>query len=110
MYFKSAAARDAVRESLERVLVEMVEGAAAAEKAIAAEMHDGAVIPEEDRPAIFLRATTWAMSEPTVTDLDDFAPANFGLDVPERLMWEAMVQRQSIAHRPGWETLDSSNF
>ena len=27
-----------------------------------------------------------------------------GLDIPERLMWEALVVRQDISHKPGWET------
>eukprot|EP00966_Prymnesium_polylepis_P239761 5544453-Prymnesium_polylepis.1 len=36
--------------------------------------------------------------------LDGFAPTSFGIDVPERLFFEAYITRQDISPREGWES------
>ena len=43
--------------------------------------------------------------DPTVKEVDTFASTGiYGLDVPERLLWEAYVTRQDISPAPGMET------
>jgi hypothetical protein len=51
-----------------------------------------------------LAGLTWRMDEPQVRPLDGYAPAHLGLDMPERLFWEAFVVRQDLAPPPGCET------
>ena len=52
-----------------------------------------------------LRALLWAMADNGRLGLvNQYAPDAYGLDLPERLVWEAYVARQSIEQEPGWET------
>merc|ERR1712232_104671 len=46
----------------------------------------------------------WKMDVPEIYIHDNYAPVSFGLDLPERLMWEAFVVRQDITRQDGWET------
>lgn len=44
------------------------------------------------------------MAEPAIFSLDDHAPASFGLDLPERLMWEAFAVRADVERTGEWQT------
>ena len=48
-----------------------------------------------------LELLTWEMDDPMISLLDELGP---GLEMPERLFFEACIVRQDISHRPGWET------
>lgn len=46
----------------------------------------------------------WAMDDPYIEVIDDYAPACFGLDLPKRLFWEGYVMRAGdISRKPGTE-------
>jgi len=44
------------------------------------------------------------MDNPAINELDDFAPATYGLEIPERLLSQAYIKTQDISSFPGWET------
>ena len=39
--------------------------------------------------------------DPTITPIDDLAPSCYGIEIPERLFWEAYFVRQDISISPG---------
>ena len=46
----------------------------------------------------------WAMNDPSIEVIDDYAPKCFGLDIPKRLFWEGYVMRaKDISRAPGSE-------
>merc|ERR1712232_324627 len=63
----------------------------------------GAVLNDEEQEKAFA-TMLWKMDDPEIRLLDGFSPSCFGLDLPERLMWEAFVTRQDISHKKGWDT------
>ena len=46
----------------------------------------------------------WAMDDPYIEVIDDYAPKCFGIDLPKRLFWEGYVMRaKDISREPGTE-------
>jgi len=46
----------------------------------------------------------WAMDDPYIEVIDDYAPVCFGMDIPKRLFWEGYVMRaKDISREPGTE-------
>ena len=103
IYYASASLRAAARAVLQSTLDEMLETARRAQAALLSEVETG----EELERTLHLRylsdLTRLVMEHPELRDLDACA-GRFGLEVPERLMWEAYVTRRDISHPPGWET------
>ena len=94
VYYPTEALRESALAALSPVLDEMVKAAAAARGALADEKESGVPLDDEVRER-HLENLRLAMDEPEVLRLDD---AGFGLEMPERLMWEAYVMRQ--VHAP----------
>ena len=44
------------------------------------------------------------MDEPVIYLLDGCTPQAFGIELPERLLWEAYVERGSISREGEWST------
>ena len=100
IYYATRELRDTARAELASVLAEMTVAVREAEAALEAEKATGVDIPDEIREA-HLTTLRWAMDRPQMIELDTAGP---GLEMPERLLWEAYVMRQDISHPEGWET------
>jgi len=56
---------------------------------------------------VHLKGSFQAMTRPDMDMLDQYAECAsgaWGIELPERLLWEGFVMRQDISHPPGWET------
>ena len=63
------------------------------------------LVHEQAGRDLTLRSMQCTCADPTITDIDEFAQDGiYGLDVPERLLWEAYVVRQDITLPAGCET------
>ena len=107
VYFKTAAARDEVVAQLQPICGAMVEAARQANATLAAEAA-GRVprMSDAEREGVFKRANDNAMefNFSPMEALDAFAPDAYGVELPERLLWEGYVARADIREAPGWET------
>ena len=49
-----------------------------------------------------MQGARWGMAQPEVRTVELYAASGaYGLDMPERLFWEAYVVRQDISHEAG---------
>ena len=137
VFYQSWDAREAARIALEKVGEEMDEEAVAAEASLSAHkstMTDslfdllggnddsgagdasnwgGLIFKsldfEKSSRDLTLRLMQLRRDDPKLHDIDTFAYTGvYGLDMPERLLWEAYVQCQDITLKPGMETGRSS--
>jgi hypothetical protein len=46
----------------------------------------------------------WDIGDANIDLIDDYAPKFYGIDLPQRLFWEAYVIRQNISREPEYET------
>ncbi|CAB9497546.1 Rac exchanger 2 protein [Seminavis robusta] len=89
-------ARDVATAELEKVLLEMIDMVKEAKKVLASgdkadkEIHNNA-----------LEIMLLDVADPTITPIDDFAPECYGIEMPERLFWEAFFVRQDCTRKPG---------
>lgn len=81
----------------------MVAAAVVADKALQAEMRGERDLSDTER-AGFLESSFKSMDHPELMKIDEFQPSCWGIELPERLLWEAYVVRQDISHPSGWET------
>jgi len=100
VFYNKKASRDIAVDKLREVCKEMTETLEKAQK-IVNSSEDEEI--DDDTMEWALEKLIWAMTEPTVNCLDNYAPKQFGIDVPVRLFWEAFVQRQDISRAPGSE-------
>lgn len=125
VYFRDEAQRDAARLRLEPIRNEMRARAQLAQEALAHEKDalaiGGAGLEDATRET-YLTDLRLIMDDDDIDDLESVGlpraninshsaagkggrdDVGFGLELPERLLWEAYVMRQPISHRPGWET------
>lgn len=102
IYFQGDEAREQARATLEQILREMVVGYAQSAAALSQEGTGGAPLDAEMKAEHLRRKQLWRMpSKAALVDLDD---AGCGLEMPERLMWEAYVAQQDLTPEAGWET------
>ena len=129
VYYASEALRSAARVALQPMLSEMVKLALESQAALTAEGEaadagdggaerddgeevnngeegEGGAVPAlspEQHLMHITNLTKFVMDHPSIQDLDG-CEGVWGLELPERLLWEAYVMRQDISHPPGWET------
>lgn len=88
--------RDVAAERLERVALEMIQTVEDAKKALA----DPEIAKSARKDA--LDAMLLDMGpDPSITYIDECAPSRFGIEIPERLFWEAYFVRQDCTRKPG---------
>lgn len=112
VYYRNPIARETARERLQEVMLEMAAGAREGAQAIErAKTGEYDALPAEMQTAAE-RAVFWECSSYELIPLDGHADKSgdgtgssvYGLEVPERVLWEAYVVRQDISDPPGWET------
>ena len=95
VFYQSSEDRDVVHKHLTTVAEEMQEALVKADVILANEEN------EDDETLEWAFGTQrWTMTDPSIYSIDDYAPKRYGLDVPMRLFWEALIQRQSIYREP----------
>ena len=105
VFFRSVEAREEVMRDMEAVLDGMVTTVEAAREQILREERGEIELDDDAREPLLVATTTWAMADPQCYRIDEYAPTgSHGIDLPERLFWEAFVARQDISHQEGWET------
>eukprot|EP00980_Cylindrotheca_fusiformis_P005353 scaffold1138_cov128-Cylindrotheca_fusiformis.AAC.35 len=97
VFYRSEAARDHALEKLNEILKEMMDTVERAEKIV----DDDSV--DEETMEWALEKLIWRMTNPTIHLIDDYVPRSSGMDVPERLFWEAVVKRRDISRAPNSE-------
>lgn len=58
-------------------------------------------IVDDDKNEWALSKLIWDMTDSSIRTIADYAPTKYGMEVPERLFWEALVVRQNIEQQPG---------
>ena len=58
---------------------------------------------DDDTVEWFLERLIWDMTDSSSNRINLYTPKKWGIDVPERLFWEACVIRQNIDRQPGSE-------
>ncbi|CAJ1962659.1 unnamed protein product [Cylindrotheca closterium] len=100
VFFNQQASRDLVVKKLREVCKEMMETLQKAEEIVHSSEEEEI---DDDIMEWALEKLIWAMADPTVKCFNEYAPKQFGIDVPVRLFWEAIVVRQDISREPGTE-------
>jgi hypothetical protein len=103
VYWHSASARDEAAEELQSVILEMLTAARVSQTKLVEEEEGDAHLPEAEHRLHVSRLTKMVIETPTLTPLDE-CDGVWGLELPERLLWEVYVMRQDISHPAGWET------
>lgn len=100
LYFSehSRRGRDKVAKRLESVCEEMMETVKMARQVLADKSSDEASLSDATESLSSLD-----MENPTIAIIDDYAPANYGLEMPVRLFWEFYVAQKDISPAPGSE-------
>ena len=100
VYYYSADARQQALDAMMLVRDEMLRVSGTGEARLP-ELGD---LDDDDREAV-LQSLLWTMADGGKIGLiNSYSPDAFGLDLPERLLWEAGVVRQPIEHEEGWAT------
>ena len=108
VYYRTARARSQALRQLNPLLAEMCARAAAA-RAQLQRAASGAITLEPAEKGAALAASCLVQAELKL--VDSFAqvagsaysgPSCWGVEMPERLLWEAYVARQPLGHEPGW--------
>ena len=105
VYYRSKAARAEARAQLTPVLEEMVQRSAAAKRQLGEWKQNKLDLSDDERESA-LKDMLLMCDPPMLEDLDAYCVKQdtWGLDMPERLLWEVYVVRKDISHTPGWET------
>jgi hypothetical protein len=106
IYYRNPASREEARSALQGVLDEMKAAVRQANQLIADTKAGTAVAAAAaDLRDAAHHSSCWACDAYEIRAVDAHGPsAVFGLDVPERLLWEAYVVRQDIERPEGWRT------
>jgi hypothetical protein len=89
-------ARDKAITALEVVAHDMLQTVEEARKILAMD-------PNRIEPNMYenaLQAMQLHMNNPTITPIDDYAPLVYGLEISEKLLWEAFFARQDVTREP----------
>lgn len=90
--------RDLAAEKLERCALEMIETVEAAKKIL--DDNESSKSARKDA----LDSMLLDMGpDPSIEYIDDYAPNRYGLEIPERLFWEAFFNQQDITRKAGSE-------
>lgn len=105
IFYRKREIRDEAAESLREISKQMAEAVEEGKKVLVGE----APTPECSKEEAERRMTWWDASNTDVTLIDDYASnkgwgpfaKSFGVEISERLMWEAFVCRQDITREAG---------
>jgi hypothetical protein len=95
VFYRSIVARNQVADYLESVAQEMLNAVGDAKKVL----EDENAHPDEQERAN--ETLLWDIPDYSITVLDDYSPDCYGIEVPSRLLWEAMIVRQDCYCKPG---------
>ena len=98
IFFKTQELRDSAAEQLAEVGEEMLDGWESAQEILANEEVDDAAQEKA------MEKYMWDMDEPEIILLNEYAEnvqAIFGVEIPERLFWEAFVMRRDTSREKG---------
>mmetsp|Transcript_43460 Transcript_43460/g.63795 ORF Transcript_43460/g.63795 Transcript_43460/m.63795 type:complete len:480 (+) Transcript_43460:3-1442(+) len=95
VFFKTQFLRDKAVETLRVILKEMVD---TVEESIHL-LEESETNTADD--IVFERMVYWRMDDPTIVPIDNYNPDCSGIDIPERLFWEAFVARRDITRPIG---------
>ncbi|KAI2492719.1 hypothetical protein MHU86_21826 [Fragilaria crotonensis] len=116
IFFRTQELRDTAAEELAVVAEEMISGWESAQEVLASEHADDSALE------MAMQKYMWDMDEPEIIILDEYADApkpTFGVQIPERLFWEAFVMRREISRdddspddtgRPSFPSFQDMNF
>lgn len=116
IFFRTQELRDTAAEELAVVAEEMISGWESAQEVLASEHADDSALE------MAMQKYMWDMDEPEIIILDEYADApkpTFGVQIPERLFWEAFVMRRDISRdddspddtgRPSFPSFQDMNF
>lgn len=96
IFFKTKILRDLAATKLDNVLKVMVVEVAQAETAIS----KGEDYTEEEYEEA-LKRMLWKMDAPEIKKIDQYDPNCFGIDIPERLFWEAYIMQGKCIRKNG---------
>lgn len=57
--------------------------------------------PDKEMQKHALESMLLDVTYPMITPIDDYAPSCYGIEMPERLFWEAFFVRQDCTRKPG---------
>jgi hypothetical protein len=90
-------ARDKAIAALEAVAYDMIKTVEEARKVLAMDPNRiDSKMYENALESMHLHA-----NNPTITPIDDYAPMEYGLEISEKLLWEAYFVRQDCTREPG---------
>lgn len=87
--------RDEVVEYLESVAEEMIAAVNDAKRILTDVSSDSTAIEQAKETML------WDVPDLSITYLDDYSPSCYGIEIPSRLFWEALVVRQDCYRKPG---------
>lgn len=96
VFYNSKEDRKKIVGFLEEVRVEMEDTVKKAKEIVADD-----TIEDDETNEWALGKLIWDMTDNTVVLIDDYAPKTFGVEVAERLFWEALIIRQDIRREAG---------
>jgi len=92
VFYGTKEGRDEAAERLRTVSDEMVRAIEEDKPVVANKL-----AKPSDRAKAIRRLERWEMTDPSITFLDEYASQDrYGVEIPERLFWEAFVMRESI--------------
>ena len=97
IFFASKSSRDEACVHLKRIMLEMIKELKIAKESISVPGIDS------EEYEVALQKMIWKMTNPRVIKVDDYAPKTFGVDIPERLLWEAYIIRGDCTRVKGSE-------
>lgn len=100
IFFQTQELRDDAAERVADIGEEMLEGFEASQQVLA----DTEASDDDQERA--MEKFMWEMDDPEIVILDDYADEKtpvYGIEIPERLFWEAFVMRQNVYREPGSE-------
>jgi len=104
VFYRSRDARAAARAALDPTLAEMVSRATQAKQQLTLWKSNELELDDAAREAA-LSDMQLQCEPPTLEDVDEHNETGaYGLDMPERLLWQTYVLRKDIGHPAGWET------
>lgn len=100
VFYRSKATRELAYGQLETAMQEMVKLATTAQMALAPSAQPETALSDEVRERHMVNMSH-RIAEPKLRRIDD---TGFGIDMPQRVMWEVYVMRQDITRVGEWES------
>lgn len=95
IFFRSLEDREKASSQLQKTMEQMLE---AFERSADIINRNGVSSEEYEKALEILKVE---MDNPEIIPIDEYSPQTFGLDIPERLFWEAFIVQKNIDRLPG---------